>query len=190
MAAMLVVVAILMAAGCGGSSSADTTPSTAAAAHGCPKSWRPGWQKWADRVQMPVYCPGWMPTVTGQIHSQWNTAYAPGRDNWQLGFAWLEFNNLVHIIFEGYVPQAFPPHCEGGPCFAGYLGSQQVGAFRVRWYDHNLASHTGHIAAIFHANGRVYVVSMHIAPPSTTLTRTKAEVVHILKSLTKIDPQS
>jgi hypothetical protein len=184
------LVVLLTAAGCGGSSSADTTPSSAAAAHGCPPSWRPGWQKWANKVQMPVYCPGWMPTVTGQIKSQWNTAYAPGHDNWQLGFAWLEFDNLVHIIFEGYAPKAFPPNCEGSPCFAGYIGSQQVGRFHVRWYDHNLASHTGHIAAIFRANGYIYVVSMHIAPPSTTLTRTKADVVHILKTLTKIDPQS
>ena len=34
---------------------------------------RPGWQKLANRIDAPVYCPGWLPDpLTGQIGGRWN----------------------------------------------------------------------------------------------------------------------
>ena len=53
----------------------------------------------------------------------------------------------------------------------------------MHWYDHNQASHTGHIAAIFHANGNTYVVSIHIASPVSTKAIAKRDLAHIIKSL-------
>ena len=68
---------------------------------------------------MTVYCPGWLPSpIDGVIHGQWNTARVPDKQ-WQLGYAWLEQGELVHVVFEGYPPGTFPPRCEGRPCFAG-----------------------------------------------------------------------
>ena len=101
---------------------------------------------------MTIYCPGWLPSpIDGVIHGQWNTARVPDKQ-WQLGYAWLEQGELVHVVFEGYPPGTFPPDVRGQPCFAGREpATEQVGGQTVTWYDHNLASHTGHIAAIFHA---------------------------------------
>src|SRR5262245_14919281 len=35
--------------------------SNGSASSGCPATWRAGWQKLADRIHAPVYCPSWMP---------------------------------------------------------------------------------------------------------------------------------
>jgi hypothetical protein len=32
----------------------------------------------------------------------------------------------------------------------------------VRWYDHNMGSSSGHVAAVFHDDGDAYIVSMHV----------------------------
>ena len=63
---------VLVASGCG----ADTATSSKAAARRpsaptCPATWRPGWQRLANRIHAPVYCPSWLPDpLTGQIVGQ------------------------------------------------------------------------------------------------------------------------
>jgi hypothetical protein len=137
---------------------------------------------------MTIYCPTFLPTpITGEIGGQWNTAQQPGRA-WQLGYAWLEHDELVHVVFEGYPGRAWPVDCEGVPCFAHIVGRQRIGPFQVTWYDHNQASHTGHIAAVFRANGNVYVVSMHIAAPAAPESKTKALVARMVAGLVPITP--
>ena len=126
-----------------------------------------GWQTWANRVGMPIWCPGWMPDpIDAIIHGQWNTARV-AQHQWQLGYAWLEIGQLVHVIFEGYPPGTFPPTCEGNvPCFGGEeRESETIAGHVVHWYDRNHASHSGHIAAVFHWHGNTYVVSIHVASP-------------------------
>ena len=75
--------------------------------------WAAGWQTWANRVGMPIWCPGWMPDpIDAIIHGQWNTARV-ARHQWQLGYAWLEIGQLVHVIFEGYPPGHVPADLRG-----------------------------------------------------------------------------
>jgi hypothetical protein len=138
---------------------------------------------------MTIYCPGWLPSpIDGVIHGQWNTARVPDKQ-WQLGYAWLEQGELVHVVFEGYPPGTFPPSCEGTPCFGGREPRvEPVGGRGVTWYDHNLASHTGHIAAIFHAGGNVYVISIHVASPVSTPAVAKSDLRHIIRSLAPVRP--
>jgi hypothetical protein len=136
-----------------------------------------------------VYCPTYMPSpFTGQIGGQWLTAKEPGR-SWQLGFSWLEHGDLVHVVFEGYpASRPWPPSCEGTPCFAHEVGKQTIGGKLVTWYDRNLASHSGHLAAVFRANGYVYVVSMHIAQPNGTEAKVRAALTRTLAGLVPVKP--
>ena len=78
---------------------------------------------------------------------------------------------------------------EGRPCFAGREpATEPVGGRTVTWYDRNLASHTGHIAAIFHAGGNVYVISVHVASPVSTPAVAKSDLRHIIRSLAPMRP--
>ena len=183
---LLLAVVVVVVAACGssgGSSGSSPKPNV------CPKAWAASWQTWADRVGMTIYCPGWLPSpIDGVIHGQWNTARVPDKQ-WQLGYAWLEQGELVHVVFEGYPPGTFPPDCEGTPCFGGREPqTEQLAGRTVTWYDHNLASHTGHIAAIFHANGNIYVISIHVASPVSTAADAKTDLRHIIRSLAPVRP--
>ena len=113
---------------------------------------------------MPVWCPGWMPSpIDAIIHGQWNTARV-AQHQWQLGYAWLEEGQLVHVVFEGYPPGTFPPNCEGVPC------------------------HSGHIAAVFKSGADVYVVSIHVASPVSTKAIAKRDLRHIISSSSVLKP--
>ena len=54
-----------IASGCG----ADTATSSKAAEKKpakptCPTAWKAGWQRLANRIHAPVYCPSWLPDPT------------------------------------------------------------------------------------------------------------------------------
>jgi hypothetical protein len=185
--AMLGLCATLLGvAGCGGGSG---SANGSEAPKRCPAAWAAGWQRWANRVDARVYCPTFLPNpLTGQIGGQWNTAREPGR-SWQLGYAWLEHDDLVHVIFEGYPATAFPPSCEGIPCFAGKRGTETIAGHRVTWYDRNQASHTGHVAAVFRDGPDVYVVSMHVSRPYGTVRKTTQLVRQMVAGLVPVDPR-
>ncbi len=138
---------------------------------------------------MPVWCPGWMPSpIDAIIHGQWNTAQVE-QHQWQLGYAWLEEGQLVHVVFEGYPPGTFPPNCEGVPCFGGEEpGTENVAGHVVHWYDHNHASHSGHIAAVFKSGSNTYVVSIHVASPVSTKAIAKRDLRHIIRSSSLLKP--
>jgi hypothetical protein len=187
-AIVLLVAVVVTVSACGSgtaNSGSKSSPET-----GCSKTWAAGWQKWADRVRMPVWCPGWMPSpIDAIIHGQWNTAQVE-QHQWQLGYAWLEQGQLVHVIFEGYPHGTFPPTCEGGvPCFGGEEAkSVTIAGHVVHWYDHNQASHSGHIAAVFSSGGNTYVVSIHIVTPVSTKAIAKRDLRHIVESSSLLKP--
>ena len=58
----------------------------------------------------------------------------------------------------------------------------------VHWYDHNHASHTGHIAAVFQSGGNTYVVSIHVASPVSTKAIAKRDLRHIISSSSLLKP--
>ena len=108
---------------------------------------------------------------------------------WQLGYAWLEEGQLVHVVFEGYPAGTFPPRCEGVPCFGGEEpGPEAIGGHVVHWYDRNHASHSGHVAAVFASHGNTYVVSIHVASPVSTRAMAKRDLAHIISSSSLLEP--
>jgi hypothetical protein len=188
--ALVALALIAAAAGCGGASSNDSgrPPGTAPAATSCPAAWAAGWQAWTDRIGAVVYCPTFFPPpLTPEIDGQWNTAKEPGKQ-WQLGYAWLEHDQLVHVVFEGYPAADWPPKCPGQPCFAHVAGHDRIGGFDVTWYDHNSASHWHHLAATFPANGYVYVISMHVITPYDTEQKARVALTKTIDGLVPLHP--
>ena len=123
----------MFAAGCGGS----TVSSQGAAPTSAPKprcAYPAGWQRLANRIAAPVYCPGWLPDpLTSQIGGKWNNIDSVSRDRSYLeSFVWQETEAGVngaggelHVNLRGYPGRAKIPTCPTGagnsypePCFA------------------------------------------------------------------------
>jgi hypothetical protein len=188
--ALALLALIVVAADCGGSAAGDSTGAsgTGKPAASCPSAWATGWQAWTNRIGAVVYCPTFFPgPLTAEIDGQWNTAKQPGKE-WQLGYAWLEHDQLVHVVFEGYPAGRWPPTCPGQPCFAHVAGRDRIGGFDVTWYDHNSASHWHHLAAAFPANGYVYVISMHVIAPYDTEQKARAALTKTIAGLVPLHP--
>src|SRR6476469_6963145 len=73
--ASLAVVALLLA-GCGGSASVESSAKAVSAPSACPPAWRVGWQRLANQIHTPVYCPSWMPSP---LDARIGGIYANGR---------------------------------------------------------------------------------------------------------------
>jgi hypothetical protein len=102
----LLAVALVVATAACGTSRADTVSGDHTASATCPSVRAPGWQRWANRVHMTVFCPTWLPIyIDGVIGGDLNTGASPGRF-WQLHFVWRsdDFSQLIHVVFEGYSP--------------------------------------------------------------------------------------
>jgi hypothetical protein len=189
-AALLIAAAGGCGSGSGGAGGSTATPSSdAPAAATCPSAWAAGWQRWTNRIGAVVYCPTDFPApLTPEIDGQWNTAKAAGKE-WQLGYAWLEHDQLVHVVFEGYPDSRWPPTCPGPVhCFAHIVGHERIGDFDVTWYDHNSASHWHHLAAVFRANGYVYVISMHVIAPYDTERKARDALTKTIAGLVPLQP--
>ena len=74
----------------------------------CPKAWKAGWQRLADDVGAPVYCPTWMPP---EVDAKINGRYKNGRwvdddKSYLVSFLWLDqdagVSREVHVNFRGY----------------------------------------------------------------------------------------
>jgi hypothetical protein len=191
-------VLLLVTAGCGGESSSPGSNSAPAASQPagssstvrtCPAAWTADWQAWANTIGAVVYCPTFIPSpLTAEIGGTWLTAKEPGR-SWQLGYSWLEHGDLVHVVFEGYpASRKWPPMCDGVPCFDGETGTEAIAGKQVTWYEKNEASHSGHLAAVFRANGYVYVVSMHVSQPYDTDAKVRTALTRTVSGLVPMQP--
>jgi hypothetical protein len=188
---LLVLLTPILGSGCGdeGSSAAPAPSSKSPARATCPAAWAAGWQAWTNKVGAKVFCPSFLPSpITGEIDGQWNTAKAPGK-TWQLGYAWLEHDDLVHVVFEGYPKKRWPPSCEGVPCFDDKVGTESINGHEVTWYDRNEASHSGHVAAVFRDGGYVYAVSMHVYRPYNSVKQVTGLVRKMVAGLVPLQPR-
>jgi hypothetical protein len=179
-----------------GCSFGDETAETASARPptGCPKAWKAGWQRVANRVGAPVYCPNWMPSpLDGAISGQWNSGGpVVDRDrSYLIGFLWHETGSGdVHVNFRGYPGQTRVPRCidvqtSGGttrrrsvPCFSDARGTRDVGGKHVTVYTVSRDADQWHVTYLWRRDGTLYTVSEHVAPPLTFRT--------VLKNLDRI----
>jgi hypothetical protein len=194
---LLLLFALLAASGCGGGSNSAATSTAegnvAASSPICPPAWRAGWQKLANRIHAPVYCPSWMPDpLTGEIGGQWNTMRSIRKDgSYLMGFLWYETNIAeVHVNFRAYPGRTAIPSCNGRPCFNDPIERKQIGAFQIQPYTVNRGADTWHILYAWKANGSLYTVSQHVVPDlGITYGKVTANLERIVRGLVRIDPQ-
>jgi hypothetical protein len=170
----LLLLPLLALALAGGSSAHTATPT-------CPKAWAGGWQKLANRIHAPVYCPGWLPDpLTGQIGGRWNNIDSVSKDrSYLMGFVWQEMGQEIHINLRGYPGVTRVPTCRnvelvGGkshvtkvPCFADPQGMKTIAGYRVQRYTVNQDADQWHLLYAWTRGGTLYTLSEHIAPPLT-----------------------
>jgi hypothetical protein len=152
-----------------------------AATPSCPKAWAGGWQKLANKIHAPVYCPGWLPDpLTGQLGGKWNNIDSVSKDrSYLMGFVWQERGEEIHINLRGYPGITKIPTCRnielvGGkkhvtavPCFADPQGSKTVGGITFQRYTVNQDADQWHLLYAWRYKGSLYTLSEHIAPPLT-----------------------
>jgi hypothetical protein len=182
--ARLLIAAALLATltGC---SRGDGVEGTSAANRrpACPAALKPEWQRLANRVGVPVYCPSWMPSpLDADIGGQWNSG-GPivGRDrSYLVGFLWHEAGSGdVHVNFRGYPGQTRVPRCidvytSGGrtrrrsvPCFSDARGTRVLGDVKATVYTVSRDADQWHVTYLWRRAGTLYTVSEHVAPPLT-----------------------
>src|SRR4051794_21189312 len=128
----------LLLAGCGGGGGKYVAKSAAPAKATVPHCAFPaGWQKLANRIGAPVYCPGWLPDpLTSQIGGTWNNIDSVSKDRSYLeSFVWQETGmgaagGELHVNLRGYPGRTAIPNCPTGagnsdmkPCFGGGRGA-------------------------------------------------------------------
>lgn len=178
---LLLVVCTLLATGCSNGTkrvAAAAAPTAAPAPH-C--TGRAGWQALANRIKAPVYCPGWLPDpLIGQIGGVWNNINSVSPDRSYLeAFVWQETGagaagGELHVNLRAYPGRTTIPTCRTGgvdstnvPCFAQPTIWVTANGIRARLYTVNQDADLWHAALVWRANGNLYVLSEHVAPPLT-----------------------
>jgi hypothetical protein len=200
---VLLVACVAALAGCSYGSKTEDTASADPQTRGCPAAWKAGWQRLANRVEVPVYCPNWMPSpLDASIGGQWNSD-GPIVDkdrSYLVGFLWHEAGSGdVHVNFRGYpgrtrVPQCIDVQTTGGktrrrevPCFSDPRGTRRVGDENVTVYTVSRDADQWHVTYLWRRNGTLYTVSEHVAPP-LTFRRVIANLDQLVGGLELIRP--
>ena len=204
--ALLIAVLALAAAGC--SLGDDGVEGDAAARErpaACPAAWKPGWQRLANEVGVRVYCPSWMPSpIDAEIGGQWNSDGAIVDDDrsYLAGFLWHEAGSGdVHVNFRAYPGKTAIPSCvetrtSGGttrrravPCFSDPRGTREVGGKTVTVYTVSRDADQWHVTYAWRADGSLYTVSEHVAPP-LTFRQVLRNLDRIVGGLEGIEPKA
>ena len=164
--------------GCGGNASAAKP--VAAAKPTCSAAARAGWQKLANRIQAPVFCPAWLPDpLTGVIGSRDNNIDSVSKDRSYLeSWVWQETGRgaaggELHVNLRAYPGVTKVPTCRdadtGGkvPCFADARATKRVGPIAATLYTVNQDADQWHVAYAWRYHGNFYTLSEHVAPPLT-----------------------
>ena len=197
--ALALTVVSLSVSACSGEDSAtanppESTQSTPAAAGAmCPPALKTGWQKLADRIDAPVYCPSWLPDpLVGKIGGQWQAIHSVTPDgSYLIGFLWFQRGaNEVHVNLRGYPGETKVPVCNGKPCFSGEKGSKQVAGRSVDVYTVNRGADTWHVLYAWKEDGSLYSVSQHVVPElGLSYSAVVKNLDRIMAGLVKIEPQ-
>ena len=176
--------AAALLAGCGGSDVVQGAARPHAPA--CPKPWLAGWQKLADQVGAPVYCPSWMPSpLDAKIGGPYANGRSVGKDrSYLVSFVAVQhdaggISAEVHVNFRGYPGRTAIPACEDTltvkgvtrrttiPCFADPHPARLIGGERVTAYTANQGADQWHVLYAWRHDGTLYAISEHVAPPYT-----------------------
>jgi hypothetical protein len=200
-AALAVALAVL-SAGCRADPVAESA--TPPAAPVCPQSWRAGWQKLADQVKAPVYCPSWLPQpLTGKIGPIGSAKYVSRDRSYLIAFFYLDTTPTggeeVHVNLRAYPGRTAVPTCEDTvvvkgkilhpkmPCFADPRGQKRFGAKKVTVYTANQGSDQWHVLYAWRYRGSLYTLSEHIAPPFS-YRQVRANLDRMMRGLVLLQP--
>jgi len=202
----------VLAAGCGGETTSDaqTTASSKPSAPSCPSKYAKEWQKVADRIDAPVYCPGWEPPPVTQDISRFASYGAAGgasvfvsKDrSYLISQIWAETGTgEIHVNFRGYPGKTRIPMCtdmqiNAGltvrtpvPCFSDKRGTVTAGDIKATLYTANQGADQWHLLYAWRENGSLYSVSEHVAPPYTY-----GQVLHnlnrMMRTLVRVQPRN
>jgi hypothetical protein len=198
--------ATLLASACGGSGTpprAASAEEVAARSTGCTGAVRASWQRVANRIHAPVFCPSWLPDpFTGKLHDgRWNTIYSVSRDrSYLMGFIWLEAGSgELHVNIRGYPGRTRVPICTdteitGGktqrtkvPCFADRQRTKRIGGRSVTIYTRNRDADLWHVLYAWHYRGSLYTISQHVTAP-LTYAKVVTSLDRIMRGLVPIQP--
>jgi hypothetical protein len=194
---------VLVLAARGGAGSKRAASSVAAAPE-CPPAWKAGWQRLANDVGAPVYCPAWMPFP---LDAQIGGRYANGRwadpDSYLVSFVWLDrdagVNGEVHVNLRGYPGETRIPTCEDTrtvkgatirtkiPCFSDPRGVKKIGGLEATLNTVNQGIDEWHVLYAWKRDGSLYAVSEHVAPPYT-YGRVVRNLERMLRGLVLVRP--
>jgi hypothetical protein len=177
-AALLICACALLASGCGEAKQAAAAPVVKAKAT-C--AYRAGWQKLANRIKAPVYCPGWLPDpLQGKLGGRWNNINSVSPDRSYLeSFVWQETGGgaaggELHVNLRGYPGRTKIPTCRTGgtdsrnvACYADPGRQITANGITTRLYTVNQDADAWHALLLWRRNGTLYTLSEHVAPPLT-----------------------
>ena len=191
---VILPVLVLVLSGCSGEDKVES-PAAAKNRAGCPSAVKPEWQRLANRVKAPVYCPSWMPSpLDADIGGQWNSggALVDKDHSYLVGFLWHEAGSGdVHVNFRGYPGQTAMPRCierrRPIPCFSDARGTKRIGDKKVTIYTVSRDADQWHVTYLWRRSGTLYTVSEHVAPP-LTFRRVVANLDRLVRGLELIRP--
>ena len=191
---LILPVLALVLSGCSGEDKVES-PAAAKNRAGCPSAVKPEWQRLANRVKAPVYCPSWMPSpLDADIRGQWNSggALVDKDRSYLVGFLWHEAGSGdVHVNFRGYPGQTAMPRCierrRPIPCFSDARGTKRIGDKKVTIYTVSRDADQWHVTYLWRRSGTLYTVSEHVAPP-LTFRRVVANLDRLVRGLELIRP--
>jgi hypothetical protein len=200
---VLAVAFALGAAGC-----ADESMPRRVADYGppqvCPRKALAGWQRLANRIKSPVYCPTWMPDpLDGVIGSRWSNIDEVSRDRSYLeSWVWQETGpgaagGELHVNLRGYPGRTAIPKCVDAdsksrrliPCFSDPRGHVRAGGIRAAVYTVNQDADQWHVLYAWRHGGSLYTVSEHVAPP-VSYSKARRYLDRMLRGLVLVRPRA
>jgi hypothetical protein len=175
---LLLGLSVVLATGCGEAKKAEAAAAAPAKA-ACPD--RAAWQKLANRIKAPVYCPGWLPDpLTGRLGAEDNNIHSVAGDRSYLeSWVWQETGGgaaggELHVNLRAYPGVTKIPTCRTGgadsqnvPCFAQPSGTISANGISSPLYTVNQDADAWHYALVWRRFGNLYSLSEHVAPPLT-----------------------
>jgi hypothetical protein len=197
---------VLLGAACGyaaGDSKVD-----AAAAAPAPRCVQlGGWQRLANKIKAPVYCPSWLPDpLVPQIGNRWNNIDSVDPDRSYLeSWAWQEAAGLntqeIHVNLRGYPGHPeIPKKCQDVKTVNGKTYRKWIACFqdpRGTWrstngitatmYTVNHGADSWHVLFAWRHSGSLYTLSEHVAPP-LSYAKVVANLKRMLDGLVLVRP--
>jgi hypothetical protein len=173
----------------------------------CRRAELASWQKLADEIRAPVYCPSWLPSP---LEGRFGGPFFNGRSvdpdrSYLVSFVWFESSGgtvyEVHVNLRGYPGSTRIPTCEDTltvdgetvrrkiPCFSDRQRQRRFGNLSVTVYTANQGADMWHVLYAWRRAGTLYTLSEHVAPPYT-YRQVTLHLNRMMRRLVPVRPQT